>query len=46
LGLFSCPRQLAQSDATERMEVAMNWVKPEYEDLRLGFELTLYINAR
>lgn len=24
--------------------IAMNWQTPQYQDLRLGFEVTLYIN--
>ncbi|HEX6704154.1 MAG TPA: pyrroloquinoline quinone precursor peptide PqqA [Albitalea sp.] len=24
----------------------MNWIKPRYEDLRYGFEITMYISAR
>ncbi|PMS38853.1 pyrroloquinoline quinone precursor peptide PqqA [Trinickia symbiotica] len=24
----------------------MHWTKPHYEDLRLGFEITMYISTR
>ncbi|WP_367967832.1 pyrroloquinoline quinone precursor peptide PqqA [Spiribacter onubensis] len=24
----------------------MNWSKPEYEEMRLGFEVNLYVTAR
>jgi len=24
----------------------MKWCKPEFEDLRFGFEITMYISAR
>ena len=27
-------------------EISMEWTKPAFEDLRLGFELTLYIYNR
>lgn len=27
-------------------EIAMKWTKPQYQDLRFGFEITMYIAAR
>jgi coenzyme PQQ precursor peptide PqqA len=27
-------------------EITMSWMKPEYTDMRFGFEVTMYIAAR
>jgi len=27
-------------------ETCMKWTQPQYEDLRFGFEITMYIAAR
>ena len=27
-------------------EIGMKWTKPAFQDLRLGFEITMYISAR
>lgn len=27
-------------------ETAMQWITPAYQDLRFGFEITMYISAR
>jgi coenzyme PQQ precursor peptide PqqA len=34
------------STTRHRKEITMYWSKPEYQDLRFGFEITMYISAR
>jgi coenzyme PQQ precursor peptide PqqA len=31
---------------TPERRQAMKWTKPQYQDLRFGFEITMYISAR
>lgn len=31
---------------TSAEETVMEWTKPEFEDMRFGFEITMYIFAR
>jgi coenzyme PQQ precursor peptide PqqA len=31
---------------TQRKEVAMQWSKPSFQDIRFGFEITMYVATR
>jgi coenzyme PQQ precursor peptide PqqA len=42
----SFPGRGADEQQNYRGDLAMQWSKPEYTELRFGFEITMYINNR
>jgi coenzyme PQQ precursor peptide PqqA len=35
-----------RSNLADQKEMTMKWETPEYNDIRFGFEVTMYINNR
>lgn len=38
--------KIASARSSSPKEIVMKWTKPQYQDLRFGFEITMYIAAR
>ncbi|WP_018439649.1 pyrroloquinoline quinone precursor peptide PqqA [Trinickia symbiotica] len=41
-----CRHRAGRNFPNPTQESNMHWTKPHYEDLRLGFEITMYISTR